>query len=74
MNDKSKGIIIDIILEFVLGIALFCFLYFGYELLHYPTIIASLIIFLSIPFFWGNIILSIMGKNSIGQRLIRRKK
>lgn len=74
MNDKSKGIIIDIVLEFILAILLFCLLYFGYELLHYPTIIASLIIFLSIPFFWGNIILSIMGKNSIGQRFVRRKK
>lgn len=72
--NRKKGILIDIGIEFAIAIILMFGIYYGYELFHFPRIVTALFLLLCIPFFWGNIIFSVMGKNTIGQKIANRKK
>ena len=72
-NQKVKGILIDFLIEFFAGIILMCIFYFGYNVIYHSWFTATMIIIISAPFFWGNFLLSCLGKNSLGQMLVKHK-
>lgn len=72
MNSKDKAFLIDFTLLFIYGIFIFCLLYFGYGYIYTRRVIAFLIILISIPLCWGTAIMSIMGKNTLGHRIVNK--
>ncbi len=72
--NRTKGILIDIGIEIIIAFLLCLGIYFGYEWFHISRGWIMLIFILCIPLFWGNILFSICGKNTIGQRFVNRKK
>lgn len=74
MSDKTKGIILDLIILAIYGVFLFLFLYYGYRYIYKSRVIGTFIILLNIPICWGTLICSLLGKKTIGHRIIRKRK
>ena len=74
MNNKTKGILIDIIILFIYGWFLFAFLQFGYGHIFHTRLGAIIIIILNIPICWGTLLMSFMGKKTIGHRIENKNK
>ena len=75
MSVKSKGIIVDIMILIIYGFLLMFGIYVLYD--NFPTLsrlVAMLLIFISIPITWGTVILSFMGKKTIGHFLAKKNK
>lgn len=73
MSKKILGVLIDLGIIFIYTICIFLFIYFGYNHIYKSKIIASIILLLSIPVCWGTIIMSILGKKTIGHRIMSKK-
>ena len=74
-NIKVKAFFIDFFILLLLGFILMIGIYFLYNAFpSLPRLVAVLIIILMIPLFWGNIICSILGKKTIGNRMIEKNK
>ena len=73
MKNKGKGIIIDLIFLLIYIVIIFLFIYFGFDNIYKSRLVPTLLVLLSIPIFWGTIIASIMGKNTLGNKIINRK-
>ncbi|MDD6224322.1 MAG: hypothetical protein PUB18_04905 [bacterium] len=74
-NNNAKAIIIDFILLFLLGFVLMIGIYVLYSLFpNLQRIIAILLLLLMIPICWGTIICSILGKQTIGNRIVNKQK
>lgn len=72
-NIKVKAFVIDFSILLLLGFLLMIGIYFLYNVFpSLPRLAAVLIIILMIPLFWGTIICSILGKKTIGNRMIKR--
>ena len=74
MDNKTKGILIDIIILFIYGWFLFAFLQFGYGHIFHTRLGAIIIIILNIPICWGTLLMSFMGKKTIGHRIENKNK
>ncbi len=73
--NKTKAIIIDFTILIVSAIFLVLAFYIIYELFPtLPRLVLFLVILALIPIYWGTAILSIMGKNTIGHRIINKHK
>ena len=73
MNSKLKGIIIDFLILVMLAFLLMIGIYTIYEIFpKLSRLVAMLIVFSMIPIFWITIIFSIMGKDTIGHKIIRK--
>lgn len=73
-NSKSKGLIIDFVILTIICIFLIVGLYTTYEIFpKLPRLVAVLVIISMTPVFWGTIILSVMGRKTIGNRIASKK-
>ena len=73
MSNKNKAILIDFGLLLIYGVLLFCFLYFGYGHIYTKRIVGTILILISIPVCWGTVIMSCIGKNTLGHRIVDGK-
>ena len=73
MDKKTKGFLIDFGILSIWGVILLLFLYFGYGHIFKTRLVAVIILILNIPICWGTIIMSILGKKTIGHRIISKK-
>lgn len=73
MDKNSKAFLIDFGILIVYAILIYCFLYFGYGHIYTKRFVSAIIILVNIPICWGTIILSAMGKNTIGHRIVNKK-
>ena len=74
-NIKVKAFVIDFSILLLLGFLLMIGIYFLYNVFpSFSRLIAVLIILFMIPLFWGTIICSILGKKTIGNRMIEKTR
>lgn len=72
-NSKLKVIIIDVSILIIVTILLMAGIYTIYEIFpKLSRLVATLIIFCMIPISWITIIFSIIGKKTIGYRIIEK--
>lgn len=71
-KNKLKGILIDIVILTVLTIFISTFMYYSFVLFKWSRIIYIIIFILFIPIAWGTLICSLMGKNTIGHRMVKK--
>ncbi len=70
-----KVFLIDLGLSGILGFILMMGIYYIYEVFpNLPRIFSALLLFILIPFTWGNIIFSLLGKKSIGSIIVKNIK
>lgn len=80
MKNKKEvnGTKINIIFGFGLMFFVYFFIYFSYELFHWPRIVYAFIILALIPITWSQFILAGLGKKTIGyiiaDKINNRKK
>lgn len=75
MDNKIKAVIIDFTILFISAIILVLVFYVLYELFPtLPRLLLFLVILVLIPIYWGTAIFSIIGKNTIGHRIINKHK
>lgn len=74
MNKKTKAILIDFAILTILSLLLMIAIHVIYDIFpKLPRLVVALFFLAMIPFFFSTVILSISGKNTIGNRIASRK-